>query len=73
MEDKASSCLLRKSELMGRSILSVPKWRGEGAFREARPRREREEILQGLEEKNQLPFPWQALSGSRHGPKRPQI
>ena len=40
MEDKVSSCLLRKPELIGGFILSVPKWRGEGAFRETKLSRE---------------------------------
>lgn len=51
MEDRASSCLLRKPEFMRGSILSVPKWRGEGAFRKTKFSREgRESEAPGMEE-----------------------
>lgn len=45
------SCLLRKPELMRGFILSVPKWRGEGAFRETKfSRKGRESEAPGMEE-----------------------
>lgn len=39
-EDKASSCLIRKAELMRESILSVPKEKGRGSFQGSQVRRE---------------------------------
>ena len=51
VEDRASSCLLRKPELMRGFILSVPKWRGEGAFRETKfSRKGRESEAPEMEE-----------------------
>ena len=56
VEDRASSCLLRKPELVRGSILSVPKWRGEGTFRETKFSREgRESAAPGMEEAGACP------------------
>lgn len=56
VKDRASSYLLRKPELMRGSILSVPKWRGEGTLRETKFSREgRESAAPGIEKAGACP------------------
>ena len=56
VKDRAFSYLLRKPELMRGSILSVPKWRGEGTLREIKFSKEgRQSAAPGIEKASACP------------------
>lgn len=63
MEDKVSSCLLRKPELIGHSHSDCPQVEGRGSIQGNQVQqggpsgREREESLQALGQKKQVPAP----------------